>query len=237
MEVKEVEKYQEAQRIAKSTIAYLSNFIQEGVSESDIAHATNEFMKKSGVHTFWYYGIGSLVLVGGRTILPISRGGYNPSDEKIGLEDLVTVDLSPEIDSYWGDYARSFVVENGKVVSEMRSDSSNRVKELFHGLDIERKLHNKLREIATQEMTFGELYQVMNEAITSLGFVNLDYKGNLGHSIEKDKDKREYVGRGCRTKIGGKLFTFEPHIKKVDGLVGYKQEDIYYFLGDRLQTL
>ncbi len=237
MEVRGVEKYQEVQRIAKSTISYLSNFIQGGVSESDIADAANEFMNKNGIHTFWYYGIGSLVLVGGRTILSISRGGYNPSDEKVGLEDLVTVDLSPEVDSYWGDYARSFIVENGKVVSEMRPDSPDKVKEFFQGLDIERKLHNKLQEIATQEMTFGELYHVMNEAITSLGFVNLDYKGNLGHSIEKDKDKREYIERGCRTRLIDKLFTFEPHIKKVDGLFGYKQEDIYYFLDGRLQTL
>ncbi|TKJ17657.1 methionine aminopeptidase [Candidatus Woesearchaeota archaeon B3_Woes] len=237
MDVQELGKYQEVQGIAKSTIDYLSGFIQKEVSESDISHAANEHMKRKGASSFWYHGVGSIILVGKRTILSISGREYEPSDKKVSMDDLVTVDLGPEINSYWGDFARSFVIANGAVVNTTGPDYSDKVKELFDGISIEQKLHKRLQEVAIPEMTFEELYHIMNEAITHLGFVNLDFNGNLGHSIEKDKDEREYLESGCRTRLRDKFFTFEPHIKKANGLFGYKMEDIYYFLDGNLQRI
>jgi Xaa-Pro aminopeptidase len=237
MDIQELRKYQEVQRIAKNTIDYLSSFIQEGVSESDISHAANEFMKNRGATSFWYHGVGSLVLVGRKTLLSISGREYKPSNDLVGRNDLVTVDLGPEIDSYWGDFARSFVIGNGRVVTEAKPDYPDTLKELFDGIGVEQRLHQKLQEIATPEMTFESLYIIMNEAIIHLGYVNLDFKGNLGHSIEKDKNDREYIERGCKTKLCDKLFTFEPHIKRANGSFGYKMEDIYYFSDGVLQKM
>jgi len=232
-----LEAYQAVQSIAKRTIDYLAEYIRQGVTESDIASAANEFMKQQGVSSFWYHGVGSLVLVGERTTLSVSGTKYEPSDEVVSRDDLVTIDLSPQIEFCWGDFARSLVISNGRVVQSARPNYSDKVNELFEGIGIEHELHQYLQGVATPEMTFDELYQVINGVITDEGFVNLDFNANLGHTIETDKNKREYLVAGCKTRLAEKLFTFEPHIKRVGGLYGYKMEDIYFFLDGCLERV
>lgn len=242
MNLNELKKYQRVQSIAKDTMNYLASFIESEASELDIANAANEYMSRRGVSSFWYYGLGSLVFAGERTTLSISGKDYEPSREIVEQDDLVTVDLSPEIDSCWGDFARSFVVENGKVITNVitniKAEHSLKTTELLEGVNTEIKLHNLLQKIATHAMTFEELHFAINEAIEDFGYTNLDFKGNLGHSIEKDKDKRRYIENGCKTTLSDvDFFTFEPHIGKKGGLFGYKQEDIYYFSDGVLKQL
>jgi len=238
MESRNLERYRRIQWIAKETIEYLKSYILKGVSEEDIANAATEFMCARGVSSFWYHGVGALVLVGDRTTLSISGRNYSPSDVRVKEYDLVTVDLSPEIDSYWGDFARSFVVANGRVESNSTGNSSKRVGVLFDGVDVEKALHQKLQDVVTPEMTFGELYLAMSKAIEDVGYMNLDFKGNLGHSIEKNIDDRIYICSGNKTKLSDiELFTFEPHIGKRKGTFGYKMEDIYYFSNGKLRLL
>jgi Xaa-Pro aminopeptidase len=232
----ELEKYRDAQTLAKNTIRYLSDIITDGISERDIANTSNEFMRSNGAD-FWYHGVGSLVLVGGRTTLSVSGREYNPTSERVNNEDLVTVDLCPSIDGYWGDFARSFIISEGKVNVGPTPKDSRTIKAMFDGVETENKLHQTLLENAHPEMTFEELYLMMNNEITVLGYVNMDFKRNLGHTIEKDKDNRRYIEKGSVTVLGNVLFTFEPHIAKVNSSLGYKMEDIYYFSGNELQRL
>ena len=78
---------------------------------------------------------------------------------------------------------------------------------------MEEKLHAEQLRFATKETTFEKLYYHMNECIVENGFVNLDFMGNLGHSIVKTKGDRVYIEKGNMTKLGDvKYFTFEPHI-------------------------
>ncbi len=55
------------------------------------------------------------------------------------------------------------------------------------GLQMEEYLHKTLIDVATPDMTFEELYYLMNDVIVKKGFLNLDFLGNLGHSIVKNK--------------------------------------------------
>ena len=48
---------------------------------------------------------------------------------------------------------------------------------------MEEYLHQALIDAGTPDMTFEELYYYMNELIVKEGFINLDFLGNLGHSI------------------------------------------------------
>lgn len=58
---------------------------------------------------------------------------------------------------------------------------------------------------------------------------NLDFAGNLGHSIVESKDDRIYIEKGNRRKLSEvKMFIFEPHISTPNSKYGYKREDIYY---------
>ena len=78
----------------------------------------------------------------------------------------------------------------------------------------------------------------MNKYIVENGFLNLDFMGNLGHSIVKTKGDRVYIEKGNVTKLGDvKYFTFEPHISFPDSKYGYKKENIYYFDENGLMEL
>lgn len=106
------------------------------------------------------------------------------------------------------------------------------------GLLMEEKLHRELLAFATPETTFEELYLHINKFITANGYINLDFMGNLGHSIETQKDDRIYIEKGNNTTLGSvKYFTFEPHIA-VKGLnYGFKKENIYCFKNNKLVEL
>ncbi len=237
MKRSELKNYSRAQNIAKNASEYLKTYIKEGVSEADIANAANEFMLSHGATSFWYHDVGSLVLVGDRTTLSISGRDYMPSrDAVVRKRDLVTVDLSPQIDSYWGDFARSFAVSDGRVCPY--SCSSPIIYELYEGIVIEESLHQKLQDMITPDMTFSELYASMNRIINGYGCINLDFKNNLGHTIEKDPKDRIYIEEGNKAVLSGAmLFTFEPHIRLEKGGFGYKMEDIYYFSKGKLRRL
>lgn len=230
--------YREVQSIAKKTIEFLNGFIKKGVSEIEISQVADDYMISKGIDSFWYYDVGALVLVGDRTILSISGREYKPTDKLVNTNDLVTVDLSPQVNGYWGDYARLFVISEGKVTNLDDYLSKGDVIEQVSGLKTEKELHNQLLKIARPDMTFNELYEIMNNKIIDFGFSNLDFKGNLGHSIEKRIEDRKYIEKGNNLKLSEVfLFTFEPHIQKIDGLYGYKMENIYYFKENTLQEL
>ena len=66
--------------------------------------------------------------------------------------------------------------------------------------------------------------------IQAHGYVNLDFLGNLGHSIVKDKEQRIYIEKGNIERLSAvEAFTFEPHISLPGSLYGFKKENIYGF--------
>lgn len=103
---------------------------------------------------------------------------------------------------------------------------------------MEEYLHQALIDVGAPDMTFEELYYYMNELIVKEGFINLDFLGNLGHSIVKNKKDRIYTEKGNRKRLSDvRMFTFEPHISIPNSQYGYKKEDIYYFENGRLIRL
>jgi len=232
MKDEELLRYKRVQSIAKETIDFLKEKVTTGITECEIADLANNYMKKKGVNSFWYHGVGTLVLIGKRTTLSISGRNYEPDKIRVRTNDLVTVDLSPKLNGYWGDLARTFIIQNGRVVETPQKNT------VIEGIEFEDYLHNFFRKNIKPEMTFNEMYHLVNNQIKSKGFVNLDFKGNLGHTIEKEMNKRVYIEKDCMTKFSEcDLFTFEPHIKKMNGQLGFKREDIYYFSKGKLQVL
>lgn len=232
--------YVYVQSVAKATISELSQIIEEGITEKEIVHRAEEIMRNKGIHSFWYHGIGAFVHVGERTVISESGKDYKPSDTRVGRHDMVTIDLSPEMNTYWGDYARTLIVLNGKVVEEdvLAATRKESAIEFSHGIHIEKELHKVFADVVEPDLTFEEAYFYMNRTIEQLGYVNLDFSGNLGHTIEFNKDHRRYFESGNKMRLGeASLFTFEPHIKHRDGKYGFKREDIYYFRDGELLVL
>ncbi len=211
----EIGRYLKVQNIALRALADIAAFIAPGITERDIAERCVMLMNEHGVRDCWYHNVPALVLAGERSTLSVSGREYSPSDVPVQSGDLVTIDLSPQMEEFWGDCARSYAVANPA---------------LHEGIAMEKRLHAILQATATPSMSLHELHHLMNGAIEKEGYENLDFMGNLGHSIEKDIDKRRYIEAGNQTRLGElPLFTFEPHIRKKGEKHGFKRENIYYF--------
>ena len=231
----EKQSYSRIQLAAKQTIEYIKNTIKPGMNLLEIRKLCEEKLLELGADSFWYWDVGAFVFAGDETCVSVSGKQYVTSDRVIGNNDIITIDLSPQAGNIWGDYARTIIVENGKVVEKIGLIENPEWKS---GLQMEEKLHIELLRFATKETTCEELYYHMNKYIVENGFVNLDFMGNLGHSIVKTKGDRVYIEKGNVTKLGDvKYFTFEPHIAFPDSKYGYKKENIYYFNENGLMEL
>ena len=227
--------YSEVQGIAKDTIDYIKNKIRAGMKLTDVRRLCEEKMLASGADSFWYWDVGAFVFSGDETTVSVSGREYVTSDRLIAENDIITIDLSPQCGNIWGDYARTIILEGGKVVEDINNICNS---EWRNGLLMEEKLHAELLRFATVQTTFEELYFHINQLITDCGFINLDFLGNLGHSIVKDKNDRIYIEKGNTALLSSvDYFTFEPHISVNDSKYGYKKENIYYFADGRLKEL
>lgn len=227
-------KYKDVQQIAKDTIDFAKKNIKPGMKLLDIRKLCEQKMLELGAGSFWYWDVGAFVFAGDETTVSVSGKQYVTSDRIINENDIVTIDLSPQNDNIWGDYARTIILENGVVVD--KADVNN--VEWRNGLQMEDGLHKELLEFANIETTFEELYYHINEIITENGFINLDFMGNLGHSIVKNKGDRVYIEKGNKQKLSDvDYFTFEPHISIPRSKYGYKKENIYYFEDSKLVEL
>ena len=222
-----LEQHVMVQAAAKAVLAALGPSFVPGDTERSIAQRATMMLRERGITQTWYHDCLALVLLGSRSCLSISGRDYVPAEEPVGQFNLVTVDLSPMLDGVWGDCARSFCVEDGVWVEEP-ADAGFR-----HGLAVERELHATMRELVRPQTSFGELYEFANAQIAAYGFENLDFLGNVGHSIETTRDARRYVERGNAQRLGDAgLFTFEPHIRAAGSRWGFKHENIYSFNAD-----
>lgn len=228
-------KYKEVQEIAKKTIDYIKSEIKVGMSLIEVREKCEKMMLDLGADSFWYWDVGAFVFANDETTLSISGKSYNTADKEINSNDIITIDLSPQNLNIWGDYARTIIIEDGIVVNNIKDIKND---EWRKGLTMEEMLHQELFDYVTPNTSFEQLYFHMNDFIVSHGFINLDFLGNLGHSIVKNKADRIYIEKGNQCKLKEvNFFTFEPHIGIKNSVYGYKKENIYYFENDKLLEL
>lgn len=218
--------YTEVQNIAKKTMEFMKEKIRSGMTLLEVRALCEAKMLELGADSFWYWDVGAFVFAGDETTLSVSGKEYITSDRIISENDIVTIDLSPQNGNTWGDYARTIIIENGTVVEAANALNS----EWKSGVLMEEYLHEEMCKFVAPETTFEELYFYMNNVIQEKGYINLDFMGNLGHSIVKQKNDRVYIEKGNQMCLGDvSFFTFEPHISIPGSKYGYKRENIYYF--------
>ena len=212
------------QKAAKSVLSRLADSFVPEDSEHTISLRAVELLREYGIEETWYYDCPALVLLGSRSCLSVSGREYKPNSEAIGQHNVITVDLSPLRNNVWGDCARTFYFENG------RCTLAPQTSEFKRGFEVLLLLHEAVKTFAKPEMTFEDLFEFGNAEIKRHGFENLDFAGNLGHSIVSRRDDRCYVERGNKKLLREvPLFTFEPHVRISGGAWGFKHEDIYCF--------
>ena len=108
--------YTEVQNIAKKTIEFIKEKIQPGITLLEIRHLCETKMMELGADSFWYWDVGAFIFAGDETTLSVPGTDYTTSERIIADNDIITIDLSPQNGDVWGDYARTIIVENGKVV-------------------------------------------------------------------------------------------------------------------------
>ncbi|MEW4452491.1 M24 family metallopeptidase [Bremerella sp. JC817] len=230
--MRQVEEYQAIQAISKEVLAEIGASLVVSDTEATIARRAQQLLADRGITDTWYHDCPALVLAGTRSCLSLSGRDYVPADEPLGNFNLVTVDLSPCREGIWGDCARSFYVENGHSVSEPEDAEFQQGKAALN------TLHSRLQQFAKPDMSFDDLGRFMKNEIQELRFVELDFLSNYGHTIETDLAARSYIEKGNpRSLRSVDLFTFEPHIRPVEGRWGFKHEEIYYFEGEVLRVL
>jgi Xaa-Pro aminopeptidase len=221
-------KHREIQAAAKAVLKELAASIHPNDTEHTLAERAALLLAAHGITETWYYNCPALVLLGTRSCVSLSGRDYQPGSEPVGDFNVVTVDLSPMRGGLWGDCARSMAIENGRFTSQPKTE------EVRAGLKAQATLHRSMQSFVTPETTFDELFAFSNAQIASLGFQNLDFLRNLGHSIETERTERRYIEADNFQSLGSvRLFTFEPHIRQHIGTWGFKHEEIYYFGRDR----
>lgn len=225
----------ELQELCRKTMQYAEQHIVPGLWLSDVREMCEQYMLDNGADSFWYYGVGAFVFAGDETTVSVSGRRYKTPERILKKDDIITIDLSPQFRSTWGDYARTIIMENGKVVQNMNEINNAEWK---NGLSMESLLHTALIENVTENMTFEDVFCFFNRFIQERGFINLDFNGNLGHSIETNIAKRIYIEKGNQKRLSDvKMFTFEPHISIPNSKYGYKMENIYFFRDGKLHAL
>jgi Xaa-Pro aminopeptidase len=216
--------HRKAQTAAKTVLDMLSNVITSDDTEQSIARKAHDMLSALGYPETWYYHCPALVLMGTRSCLSISGKDYQAADEKVGQSNLITIDLSPTDDDYWGDCARSFPFENDKVTTNPA------LLEFKNGIHFVEQLQHQMLRIAHPEMSFGQLFDWANVRIRESGFVNLDYRNNVGHSIAISREERQFIQTNNSIKLGDTpFFSFEPFVRLKGGSWGFKHEDIFFF--------
>ncbi|MBE6988296.1 MAG: aminopeptidase P family protein [Ruminococcaceae bacterium] len=222
----------EMQELCRRTLEYLKAVISPGMSLKKVRRICEQYMLDNGADSFWYWDVGAFVFSGKDTVLSVSGKNYQTADSLIQHDDIITIDLSPQNNNIWGDYARTVILENGKVVDNLIEITNE---EWRNGIVMEEYLHCSMKNFVTENTTFEELYYHINKIIVEKGYMNLDFLGNLGHSIVMDKKDRVYIEKGNTQKLSSvTAFTFEPHICRVNGTYGVKMENIYSFENGKL---
>ena len=222
----------EMQSLCRAAMAHLTARLRPGMHLTEVRRIAEDYLLAGGADSFWYHGVGAFVFSGTDTAVSVSGRTYRTPDAVLGETDILTVDLSPQRGGVWGDYARTILLQNGQVISEADAVENG---EWRAGLKTELALHDALRECAAPQTTFAELHRRMNDRITAAGYENVDFLGNLGHSIARDPAQRIYIEPGNTAPLSAvPAFTFEPHIRRPGSPYGFKMENIYRFAGGSL---
>lgn len=222
--MKQLAEYRAVQQVAKQVLAEITGFISPAATERSIAEFAQTRLAERGYPETWYYECPAFVLLGSRSCLSLSGREYMPATEPVGETNLITVDLSPCRGAIWGDCARSFVVELGRVVTDPVNVEFRR------GLEVQQKLHARFLDFVTLDTRFCELFEFVNEFIQDQGYECLDFLSNVGHSIASSLNERVYITAENQEPLSSvPCFTLEPHIRAKGGRWGFKHENIYYF--------
>ena len=232
----DIEGVLKAQDIARACLEHMREYLRPGLGREEIHEECARYMTALGSQRWWIHDDPALILFGDMTAY---SGREDPAPRFRGKtvqpNDLITIDVAPTVHNGWGDLARSFVMEDGKIVNWKNC----RNEEIRQRMAMEMRLHQLFVDSVDERMTFEMLHDLVDSFLKKAGYRNLDYHGNYGHTIENEQRDRVTIDRGVRTNIVsyGKPITFEPHICRIDGSFGIKHEIMYVYYEGKMRAI
>lgn len=117
--------YFEMQNLNRAAIKYAAGIVKAGMNLSDIKTLCENYLLGHGADSFWYWDVGAFVFGGDETAVSVSGKEYKVTNKIIQENDIITIDLSPQKNNVWGDYARTLVLENGTVCKKTDKIKNN----------------------------------------------------------------------------------------------------------------
>jgi len=99
----ELDNIRKAQEIADKTVQYILNFIKPGIMEIELSIEMEYYAKKLGAEAIAFEPI---IVSGKRSSLPHGK----PSDKKLEIGDLITIDFGCVYRGYCSDMTRTFIL-------------------------------------------------------------------------------------------------------------------------------
>ncbi len=102
----------EMQNLNRATIEYASTVIVPSMTLAELCKLCEDYMLSNGADSFWYWDVGAFVFAGDKTAVSVSGREYKTDDHIIEPNDIITIDLSPQNNCIWGDYARTLLLRS-----------------------------------------------------------------------------------------------------------------------------
>ena len=99
--------YLEMQNLNRAAIKYVAGIIKVGMNLADMKALCENYLLEHGADSFWYWDVGAFVFAGDETAVSVSGKDYKVTNRIIQENDIITIDLSPQKNNIWGDYART----------------------------------------------------------------------------------------------------------------------------------
>ncbi|HFC03464.1 MAG TPA: type I methionyl aminopeptidase [Nitratifractor salsuginis] len=203
----EIDTLRRAGAIVGQTLAYLEETVKPGMSLKEIDALGEEFLRKLGAEPSFkgLYGFPAAVCT---SVNEVIIHGV-PTDYKVQEGDILGLDIGTKLEGYYGDAAITMPV--GRI-----SEEDQRL------IDCSRETLYEAIEAIRQGMRFKELSAILEEGITSRGYVPL--RNYCGHGIgTKPHDEPNILNylegkanQGPKIK-NGMVFCLEPMVCQQSG--------------------
>ena len=203
----EIDKLRRAGAIVGQTLEYLRDTVKPGMSLKEVDALGEEFLRKLGAEPSFkgLYGFPAAVCT---SVNEVIIHGV-PTDYKVKEGDILGLDIGTKLEGYYGDAAITMPV--GEISEEDERLISCSKEALYEAIDAIR-----------QGMRFKELSAVLEESITSRGYVPL--RNYCGHGIgTKPHDEPNILNylegkpnQGPKIK-NGMVFCIEPMVCQKSG--------------------
>lgn len=200
----EIQLIQEAVRITEAAYVHILDYIEEGMTEIEVANELDFFMRSKGASGVSF---DTIVASGKRSAMPHGVA----SEKKIEQGDMITIDFGCYYKGYTSDMTRTFAL----------GDPGEELKKIYQ---IVLQANLKATQAAKAGITGAELDKVARDHIEQAGYGD-QFGHTLGHGIGLEVHEGPSLSyRNSEPLQAGMVVTNEPGIY-LPGLGGVRIED------------